>query len=148
VRAIVNPDGLANQVEGATVMGLGAALFEAIHFEAGAITNGILAAYRVPRITDVPPVEVVLLDRRDLPSAGAGETPIIAIAPASRTRSSPRPASGCGRCPWCRTASSRRELLAVADVHVRIRPEVGMGQPVNAANRLSACPNPGFDVRP
>ena len=80
--AIVNPDGLTNQVEGATVMGLGAALFEAIHFEAGTIQNASLSDYRVPRITDVPPIEVVLLDRRDLPSAGGGETPIIAIAPA------------------------------------------------------------------
>jgi isoquinoline 1-oxidoreductase len=80
--AIVNPDGLANQVEGATVMGLGAALFEAIHFEAGTITNATLSDYRVPRISDVPPIEVVLLDRRDLPSVGGGETPIIAIAPA------------------------------------------------------------------
>ncbi len=80
--AIVNPDGLANQVEGATIMGLGGALFEAIHFEAGAITNASVAGYRVPRIGDVPPVEVVLLDRRDLPSAGGGETPIITIAPA------------------------------------------------------------------
>jgi isoquinoline 1-oxidoreductase len=80
--AIVNPDGLANQVEGATIMGLGGALFEAIHFEAGSISNASLAGYRVPRIGDVPPVEVVLLDRRDLPSAGGGETPIITIAPA------------------------------------------------------------------
>ncbi len=80
--AIVNPDGLTNQIEGATVMGLGAALFEAIHFEAGTITNASMSDYRVPHIGDVPPLEVVLLDRRDLPSAGAGETPIIAIAPA------------------------------------------------------------------
>lgn len=80
--AIVHPDGLANQVEGATVMGLGAALFEAIHFEDGAITNASMSEYRVPRITDVPPIEVILLDRRDLPSTGGGETPIIAIAPA------------------------------------------------------------------
>ena len=36
----------------------------------------------VPRITDIPPIEVVLVDRPDLPSAGAGETPIVAIAPA------------------------------------------------------------------
>ncbi len=79
--AIVNPDGLANQVEGALVMGLGAAFFEAIRFEAGTVLNASLAAYRVPRVGDVPPIEVVLLDRRDLPSAGAGETPIIAIAP-------------------------------------------------------------------
>lgn len=80
--AIVNPDGLTNQIEGATIMGLGAALFEAVHFQAGRITNGSLTDYRVPRFTDVPPSEVVLLDRRDEPSAGAGETPIIAIAPA------------------------------------------------------------------
>jgi isoquinoline 1-oxidoreductase len=80
--AIVNPDGLTNQVEGATVMGLGAALFEAIHFEAGTIQNASLSGYRVPHISDVPPMEVVLIDRRDLPSAGGGETPIIAIAPA------------------------------------------------------------------
>jgi nicotinate dehydrogenase subunit B len=79
---IVNPNGLANQVEGATVMGLGAALFEAIHFEDGTITNGSMSDYRVPRFADVPPIEVVLLDRPDLPSAGAGETPIVAIAPA------------------------------------------------------------------
>jgi len=80
--AIVNPAGLRNQVEGATVMGLGGALFEAIHFADGAITNGSLKDYRVPRVTDVPPIEVVLLDRRDIPSAGGGETPIVAIAPA------------------------------------------------------------------
>jgi nicotinate dehydrogenase subunit B len=80
--AIVNPAGLRNQVEGATVMGLGGALFEAIHFADGAITNGSLTDYRVPRVTDVPPIEVVLLDRRDIPSAGGGETPIVAIAPA------------------------------------------------------------------
>ena len=80
--AVIDRDGLLNQVEGAVVMGLGGALFEAVHFEAGAITNGTLSTYRVPRISDVPPVEVVLIDRPGEPSAGAGETPIIAIAPA------------------------------------------------------------------
>ena len=80
--AIVNPDGLANQVEGAVVMGLGAALFESIRFEAGVIGNASFADYRVPRIDDVPPVEVILLDRPEISPAGAGETPILAIAPA------------------------------------------------------------------
>ena len=80
--AIVNPDGLANQVEGAVVMGLGAALFEAIRFEAGVISNGSVAGYRVPRIDDAPPVEVILLDHPEIAPAGAGETPILAIAPA------------------------------------------------------------------
>jgi isoquinoline 1-oxidoreductase len=80
--AIVSPDGLANQVEGAVVMGLGAALFEAIRFEAGVIGNATFTDYRVPRIDDVPPVEVILLDRPEIAPAGGGETPILAIAPA------------------------------------------------------------------
>jgi isoquinoline 1-oxidoreductase len=80
--AIVNPDGLDNQVEGAVVQGLGGALFEAVTFANGRILNGSLAQYRVPRFKDVPPIDVVLLDRPDLPSAGAGETPIVCVAPA------------------------------------------------------------------
>jgi nicotinate dehydrogenase subunit B len=80
--AVVNPQGLAAQIEGATVMGLGGALFEAVHFEEGRIQNASLSDYRVPRFSDTPPIEVIVLDRRDEPSAGAGETPIVAVAPA------------------------------------------------------------------
>ena len=80
--AIVNPDGLRNQVIGATIQGLGGALFEAIEFENGRITNPRFSRYRVPRFRDIPEVEAILLDRKDLPSAGAGETPIMGVAPA------------------------------------------------------------------
>jgi nicotinate dehydrogenase subunit B len=80
--AVVNPDGLRNQVEGAIVQGLGGALFEAIRFENGKILNAHFAQYRLPRFPDVPKIETVLLDRRDLPPAGAGEAPIVGIAPA------------------------------------------------------------------
>ena len=80
--AIVNPDGLRNQVEGAIVQGLGGALFEAIRFENGRILNPHFAQYRLPRFTDVPTIDVVLVDRKDLPPAGAGECPIVGIAPA------------------------------------------------------------------
>ena len=80
--AVVNPDGLRNQVEGAVVQGLGGALFEAIEFRDGRIVNGSMAQYRVPRFKDVPPMEIIILDRQDLPSAGAGETPIVCVAPA------------------------------------------------------------------
>ena len=83
--AIVNPDGLKNQVEGAVVQGLGGALFEALEFGNATLTNGTMEQYRVPRFKDVPPIEVVLLDRKDLPSAGAGETPIVCVAPAIGT---------------------------------------------------------------
>ena len=80
--AIVNPEHLKTQIEGAMVMGIGGALFEAIEFENGRIRNPRLSDYRVPRFSDAPKIEVVLVNRQDLPSAGAGETPIIGIAPA------------------------------------------------------------------
>ena len=80
--AVVNPDGLRNQIEGANIMGIGGALFEAIQFENGRILNPHFAQYRVPRFSDAPAMEVVLIDRKDVPSAGAGETPIVGIAPA------------------------------------------------------------------
>jgi CO/xanthine dehydrogenase Mo-binding subunit len=80
--AIVNPDNLRNQIEGSNIMGLGGALFEAIEFDNGRILNGRMSRYRVPRFSDVPVLETVLLDRKDLPSAGAGECPIVGLAPA------------------------------------------------------------------
>jgi len=80
--AIVNPDGLRNQIEGSNIQGLGGALFEAIEFDNGKILNARLSQYRVPRFSDVPALETVLLDRKDIPSVGAGECPMIGLAPA------------------------------------------------------------------
>jgi isoquinoline 1-oxidoreductase len=80
--AVVNPDTVRNQVEGGVAMALGPALFEAVHFDNGRVTNDAFSSYRVPRINDLPPIEVVLIDRRDIASAGAGETPLLAVAPA------------------------------------------------------------------
>ncbi|HEX7962783.1 MAG TPA: molybdopterin cofactor-binding domain-containing protein, partial [Terriglobales bacterium] len=80
--AVVNPNGLRNQVEGAIIQGIGGALFEAIRFDNGRVLNPHFTEYRVPRFRDTPQIEVVLVDRKDLPSAGAGETPIMGLAPA------------------------------------------------------------------
>ena len=80
--AIVNKLHLHNQVEGAVVQAIGGAMFENIQFKDGQILNGRFSKYRVPRFSDVPVIEIVLLDRKDLPSAGAGETPIVGLAPA------------------------------------------------------------------
>jgi isoquinoline 1-oxidoreductase len=79
---VVNPNHLKNQIEGAIVQGLGGALFEEILFENGKILNPRFSNYAVPRFSDLPPIEVVLVDRKDIPSSGAGETPIVGIAPA------------------------------------------------------------------
>ena len=63
-------------------MGLGPALREEVQFENGEIQTTSFRVYRVPRFEDVPELDVHLVDRPDIPSAGAGETPIICIAPA------------------------------------------------------------------
>jgi nicotinate dehydrogenase subunit B len=80
--AVVNPEHLRNQVEGAVAMGIGGALFEQIEFANNKIVNPRLSRYRVPRFADMPVIESVLLDRKDIVSAGAGETPIVGVAPA------------------------------------------------------------------
>lgn len=80
--AIINPDSTHNQVEGGVIQALGGAMSESIHFADGKIQNPALDDYDVPRFRDLPEIKVLLLDRKDLPSAGAGETPLIALAPA------------------------------------------------------------------
>lgn len=80
--AIMNPMNLTNQIQGAIVQGLGPALREASTFENGKITNASFFTYEVPRFADLPTLDVHLVNRPDLPSAGAGETPLIVVAPA------------------------------------------------------------------
>jgi len=80
--AIQNPANLQAQVEGCIIQGLGGALREEIRFKNGKVLNARFSQYPVPRFKDVPEIEAVLLNRQDLPSVGAGETPIIGIAPA------------------------------------------------------------------
>ncbi len=82
--AIINPDHLENQILGSIVQGLGGALFEAVDFADGKILNPHLSSYRVPRFKDMPKIDIIMLNRQDLPSAGAGEAPIIGVAPAIR----------------------------------------------------------------
>jgi isoquinoline 1-oxidoreductase len=80
--AILDPAGLRAQVTGCILMGLGPALREELQFEQGKVLNASFGSYRVPRLRDLPELDIHLLDRPDLASAGGGETPIIAIAPA------------------------------------------------------------------
>ena len=80
--AIMNPGNLRAQVEGAIIMGLGPLLREEMRFENGQMQSVSFSVYKVPRYDDVPEFDIHLLNRPDFASAGAGETPIIAVAPA------------------------------------------------------------------
>jgi isoquinoline 1-oxidoreductase len=79
---IQNPANLTSQVQGCIVMGMGPALREEMKFANGKILNAGFSRYSVPRFKDVPRIDVHLINKTDIPSAGGGETPIIAIAPA------------------------------------------------------------------
>jgi isoquinoline 1-oxidoreductase subunit beta len=81
--AILNPVNLRAQIEGCILMGLGAVLREEMLFENGRLTNGSFARYRPTRFRDVPSkMEIIMIDKKDQEPIGAGETPIIAVAPA------------------------------------------------------------------
>jgi len=80
--AVQNPANLKAQVDGCIIMGIGGALREEMRFKDGKMLNARFSQYQVPRFKDVPELETVLVNRPDLTSVGAGETPIIGIAPA------------------------------------------------------------------
>ena len=64
-------------------MGLGGALFEAVHFEAGRILNASMHALsRAALHRRRRQIETAAARPARAPSAGAGETPIVAVAPA------------------------------------------------------------------
>ncbi len=79
---IQNPENLLAQVQGCIMMGLGGAFREEIKFENGKILNNSFSNYLVPKFKDVPEINIHFVNNTEIPSAGAGETPIIAIAPA------------------------------------------------------------------
>ena len=80
--AVINPDGVRNQVEGSVVMGMGTALWELMEFDAGRVLTTGFNRYRVPRLSDTPKIDVVIIDDNSNPSTGAGEPGIVPIAAA------------------------------------------------------------------
>ncbi|MFN7934363.1 MAG: molybdopterin cofactor-binding domain-containing protein [Bryobacteraceae bacterium] len=80
--AVMNPDNLRNQLTGALIQGMGGALFEAVRHDRRQVLTSRLSRYRVPRMADLPEIEVQLVDRREVPAAGAGEAGITLVAPA------------------------------------------------------------------
>jgi isoquinoline 1-oxidoreductase len=79
---VMNPNNLRNQIEGAIIQGLGPTLREEMQFENGELKNATFMRYRVPHFKDVPTIDAYAMNRKDVEAAGAGETPIIVIAPA------------------------------------------------------------------
>lgn len=68
----VNPDIIKAQVEGSIIMALGAATTHEITFKDGLVEQQNFYAYKMPRINDVPPIEVHIMEN-DGDATGVGE---------------------------------------------------------------------------
>jgi isoquinoline 1-oxidoreductase beta subunit len=77
----VNPDTVRAQVEGAIVMGLGAATIHEVKFRDGMAVDNNFSTYQMPRITDIPPIEIHIMEN-DADAGGVGEPGLPAFAPA------------------------------------------------------------------
>jgi len=73
VGRVVHEDGVRNQVEGGAVQAASWTLKERVRFDRCRLTSLDWETYPILRFSEVPPVDVVVLDRPDLPSVGAGE---------------------------------------------------------------------------
>jgi CO/xanthine dehydrogenase Mo-binding subunit len=79
---IVNPDGLTNQIEGNIIQGISRALKEEVTFDQTQVTSLNWMTYPILTFSEVPKIDVVLIDRPDEPPWGAGEPAICPVAAA------------------------------------------------------------------
>lgn len=71
---VINPDGLENQIEGGIIQALSMALKEELAFTGDRIVTAGWSDYPILKFSEVPVIEVALIDRPDQQPLGAGET--------------------------------------------------------------------------
>jgi CO/xanthine dehydrogenase Mo-binding subunit len=78
---ISNPDGLRNQLEGGAIQGISRTLLEEVTWDDQKITSVDWRTYKPLFLSaEVPAIEIVLINRPDMPAAGAGETAVTVTA--------------------------------------------------------------------
>lgn len=79
---IVNPNGLRNQIEGNVIQGSSRAMVEEVRFSADGVTSVDWVTYPILRFSEMPQIDVTLINQPDQPIIGAGEATTTVIAPA------------------------------------------------------------------
>lgn len=79
---IINPDGVRNQIEGNVIQATSRALMEEVKFDESHVTSIDWETYPILKFSQVPDVEVILVDRPDQKAFGAGEPATVTVAPA------------------------------------------------------------------
>lgn len=70
---VINPDGVANQIEGGAIQATSWTLKEAVRFDRSRVTSDSWEAYPILRCSEAPAVEVEIVSRPDCPAVGVGE---------------------------------------------------------------------------
>jgi nicotinate dehydrogenase subunit B len=70
---MINPDGVKNQVEGNIIQGVSRALYEEVTYDANGVTSLDWGTYPILRFPDVPDLDIVLINRPEMQTLGAGE---------------------------------------------------------------------------
>ncbi|HEV7208422.1 MAG TPA: molybdopterin cofactor-binding domain-containing protein, partial [Mycobacteriales bacterium] len=73
---VVNPDGVVNQIEGGAVQAVSWTTKEQVRFDRRQVTSTTWEDYPILTFPEVPPVDVVVIDRPELPSLGVGEASV------------------------------------------------------------------------
>ena len=79
---IINPDGLKNQIEGNVIQSLSRALKEEVTFDSAQVTSVDWQSYPILTFSEMPEIEIVLINRLDQPAVGAGEPATVTTAAA------------------------------------------------------------------
>jgi CO/xanthine dehydrogenase Mo-binding subunit len=70
---MINPDGITNQIEGGIIQSISWTLKEEVRFDDTQVLSSDWASYPILTFSEVPPVEVALIDRPGQPYLGTGE---------------------------------------------------------------------------
>jgi CO/xanthine dehydrogenase Mo-binding subunit len=79
---IINPDGVRGQVEGNILQTLSRALMEEIKFDRSRVTSVDWSSYPIMRFSEIPKLEIELIDRPTEKPVGAGEAACCPVGPA------------------------------------------------------------------
>jgi CO/xanthine dehydrogenase Mo-binding subunit len=73
---VINPDGARNQIEGGAIMGASFVMREQVKFKGGKVANSTWEDYPILRFSDIPEIEIELIDNPNEPALGLGEASV------------------------------------------------------------------------
>lgn len=79
---VVNPDGLKNQIEGNVIQGVSRTLLEEVQFTASGVQSLDWSSYPILTFLEVPDIDIVFINRPEMPALGGGEPAIVPVAAA------------------------------------------------------------------